>query len=164
MQERLERLTRSVEYFNEFPEGSYEGENLERNSERLVVNDRLTEDKLDENLNNSQPKNFEDDSNHQEKQMVNEEMHTLKEGADNDNIVPIHPETDGEIVKEMSGLTIAEDSNTYGNALATNKQSEDRRLPNAILPLLRYSQYESSESSCRYMNYDCLVHLASISY
>lgn len=160
MQERLERLTKSAEYFNEFPEGSYEGENLEGNSEHLVVNDRLTEDKnkLDENpiislssLKSSQPKNIEDDSNHQEKQMVNEEMHTLKEGADNDNIVPIHPETDREIVKEMSGLTISEDSNIYGNALATNKQPEDRRLPNAMLPLLRYGQYESSESSCRYM-------------
>lgn len=54
MQERLERLTKSVEYFNEFPEGSYEGENLVGNSERLLVNDRLTEDKLDANPRISQ--------------------------------------------------------------------------------------------------------------
>ncbi|CAK8532025.1 unnamed protein product [Lathyrus sativus] len=162
MQERLERLTKSVEYFNEFPEGSYEEENLEGNSERLLVNDRLTEDKLDanprisqSNLSNSQPKNIEDDSNHQEKQMVNEEMHTLKEGADDVNIVPIHPETDGEIIKEVSRLTISEDSNMYGNALATNKQPEDRRLPNAILPLLRCNQYESSESSCSFQGSPC---------
>lgn len=159
MQERLERLTKSVEYLDlEYVEGSYEEENSEGNSECVLVNDRLTEDKLDKNprtsqsnLRNSLPENIEGDNIHPEKQMVNEELRTVKEGADDENIVPVHPETAGKIAKEESGLTIAEDSNMYGDALVANKQSEDRRLPNAVLPLLRHYQYESSESSCRYM-------------
>jgi len=135
MQERLERLTKSVEYLDlEFAEGSYEEENSEGNSEYV-------------------PENIEGDGIHPDKQMIDEELHTLKVEADDDNIVPIHPETDGKIAKEESGLTIAEDNNTYSDALVASKQSEDRRLPNAVLPLLRYYQYESSESSCRYMKW-----------
>lgn len=157
MQERLDRLTKSVEYLNlEFVEGSYEEEKSEGNSECFLVNDRPTEDKFDEsprtsqsNLRNFLPENVEGDSNHPEKQMVNEELHTFKEGAHDNNIVPILD-------------TNAEDSDLYEAALVTNKQSEDRRLPNAILPLLRHCQYESSESSCRYMTFDCPVHLVSI--
>lgn len=150
MQERLERLTKSVEYLNlEFVEGGYAQENSEENSVCVMVNDTLTEDKLDENPIISLTKNIEGESNHPEKQMVNEEQHIVKEGANDDNIVPIHLETEKIIAKEVSGPTNAEDSNMYGDALVTNKQSEDRRLPNAILPLLRYCQYESSESSCR---------------
>ena len=160
MQERLERLTTSVEYLNvENVEGSYEEENSEGN---VLVNDKLTEDKLDENprisescLRNSLPKDIEGDSNHPEKQMVNEDLHTLKEGGDDDNIVPVHPETNRKIVKEESGPTNAEDSNMYADALVTNKQPEEKRLPNAVLPLLRYSQYESSESSCSYQGSPC---------
>lgn len=147
MQERLDRLTKSVEYLNlEFVEGSYEEEKSEGNSECVLVNGRPTEDKFDSqsNLRNFLPENVEGDSNHPEKQMVNEELHTFKEGAHDDNIVPIPS-------KEESLSTNAEYSDLYEAALVTNKQSEDRRLPNAILPLLRHCQYESSESSCRYM-------------
>lgn len=163
MQERLERLTKSVEYLDlEFAENSYEEENSEGNSECVLVNDRLAEDKLDENprtsesnLINSLPENIEGDGIHPDKQMINEELHTLKEEADDDKIVPIHPESDVKIAKEESGLTIAEDNNTYSDALVVNKQSEDRRLPNAVLPLLRYYQYESSESSCSFQGSPC---------
>lgn len=140
MQERLEQLTKSVEDLNlEFVEGNYEEKNSDKNSECVLVSDGLTEDKLVEGV-----------SNHPEKQMVDEELPTFKEGVNDDNIVPINPETDRKIIKEP-GSTNAEDSDPYGDAFVTNKQSEDRRLPNAILPLLRYCQYESSESSCRYM-------------
>ncbi|XP_004513477.1 uncharacterized protein [Cicer arietinum] len=156
MQERLERLTKSVEYLNlEFVEGGYAQENSEENSVCVMVNDTLTEDKLDENPIISLTKNIEGESNHPEKQMVNEEQHIVKEGANDDNIVPIHLETEKIIAKEVSGPTNAEDSNMYGDALVTNKQSEDRRLPNAILPLLRYCQYESSESSCSFQGSPC---------
>ncbi|CAJ2661904.1 unnamed protein product [Trifolium pratense] len=140
MQERLERLSKSVEYLNlESVEGSYEEDKLDENS-------RISQS----NLRNSVPDNniVEGDSNHLEKQMVNEELH--KEGAD-DDIVPNHPETDRKISKQESGPTVAEDSNMYGDALVTNKQSEDRRVQTSIFPILRNWQYESSESSCSWM-------------
>ena len=156
MQERLERLTRIGGDLNlEYAEDSCEEENLEEKSECMLVNDRL-EDRHDDNpmisqssLRNSSPENIEDDSNYPEKHIVNGDLHTFKERVNDDNAVPSDPETDRKTVKE-SGPTNAEDSDLYGDAFVTNKQSEDRRLPNAILPLLRYSQYESSESSCRY--------------
>ncbi|KAL2327262.1 hypothetical protein Fmac_020689 [Flemingia macrophylla] len=119
----------------------------------MLVNDRL-EGKLDDNpmisqssLINSSPENIEDHSNICEKQIVNGELHTFKERVDDDNAVPIDLETDRKIVEE-SGPTNVEDSDLYGDAFVTNKQCEDKRLPHAILPLLRYFQYESSESSC----------------
>ncbi|KAL2327264.1 hypothetical protein Fmac_020691 [Flemingia macrophylla] len=161
MQERLERLTRSVGDLNlEYTEGSCEEENLGGNSERMLVNDRL-EGRLDDNprisqssLINSSPEDIEDDSNICEKQIVNGERHTFKERVDDDNAVPLDLESDRKVVKE-SGSTNVEDCDLYGDAFLTNKQSEDKRLPNAILPLLRYCQYESSESSCSFQSSPC---------
>ncbi|RDX60940.1 hypothetical protein CR513_60877, partial [Mucuna pruriens] len=163
MQERLERLTRGVGDLNlEYVEGSYEEENLWENSACMLVNDRL-EDRCDDgnprisqsSLRNSSTENIEVDSNNPEKQMVNGELHIFKERINDDNTVPIDPETEKKTVKEESGPTNAEDSDLYGDAFVTNKQSEDRRLPNAILPLLRYCQYESSESSCSFQGSPC---------
>nr|KYP46856.1 DENN domain-containing protein 5B [Cajanus cajan] len=139
MQERLERLTRSVGDLN-----------LEYIEDRHNENPRISQS----SLRNSSPENIEDDSNNPEKQMLNEELHTFKEGVDDHNAVHIDPETDRKIVKE-SVPTNVEDSDLYGDAFVTNKQSEDRRLPNAILPLLRYCQYESSESSCSFQSSPC---------
>ncbi|GAU45924.1 hypothetical protein TSUD_374220 [Trifolium subterraneum] len=145
MQERLERLSRSVEYLDlESVEGSYEEDKLDENS-------RISQS----NLRNSIPNNIEGESNHLEKQILNEELLTLKEGADDDDSVPIHPETDRKNSKQESGPTVAEDSNMYGDALVTNKQSEDRRIPTSIFPVLRNCQYESSESSSSFQGSPC---------
>ncbi|KAJ1439920.1 hypothetical protein SESBI_02144 [Sesbania bispinosa] len=162
MQERLERLTKSVGDLNlEFLEGNYEDENSGGNSECVLVNDRLlTEDRLDENPRISQsnlslPENIESDSNHLEKHMINEKQHTFKDGVNDDNVESIDSETERKTAKVESDSTNAEDSDLYGDGFVTNKQSEDRRLPNAILPLLRCSQYESSESSCSFQGSPC---------
>ena len=141
----------------EFVEGSYEEENSEGISECVLVNDGPLEDRLDGNprvsqssLRNSSPENIEGDSNHPEQQMVNGELHMFKDRINDEN-VPVDLETDRKTAEVESTPTNSDDSDLYGDAFATNKQSEDRRLPNAILPLLRYCQYESSESSCRYL-------------
>lgn len=153
-------MTKSVGDLNlEFVEGGYEEENSEGNSDCVLVNDRPIEDRLVANprrisqssLRKSSFEIIEGDDNHTERQIVNGELHTFKEGVNDDNVVPFDPETDGKTAKEESGLTNSEDSDSYVDAFVTNKQSEDRRLPNAILPLLRHCRYESSESSCRYM-------------
>ncbi|XP_061352503.1 uncharacterized protein LOC133297389 isoform X1 [Gastrolobium bilobum] len=163
MQERLERLTKGVGDLNlEFVEGSYGEENSGGISECVLVNDTLLEDRLDENprisqscLGNSSPENIEGDNNRPEKQMINGELHTFKEGINDDNVVAIDPEIDRKTAKEESGPTNSEDNDLYGDAFVTNKPSEDRRLPNAILPLLRHCQYESSESSCSFHGSPC---------
>ena len=46
---------------------------------------------------------------------------------------------------------ISEARDTYVDDFITKKQMVERRLPNAVLPLLRYQQYESSDSSSRYI-------------
>jgi hypothetical protein len=145
MQERLERLSRSVEYLDlEYVEGSNEDDKLDENSRIFQSSPR-----------NSVPNNIEGDSNHLQKQMVNEELHTLKEGADDDDDIVPHPETERKIAKQESGPTVAEENNMYGDALVTNKQSEDRRVPTSIFPVLRNWQYESSESSCSFQGSPC---------
>ncbi|KAK7303994.1 hypothetical protein RJT34_14962 [Clitoria ternatea] len=163
MQERLERLTKDVGYLNlEFDEGSYEEDNLGGNSECVLGNDSLTVERQDGNprisqssLRSSSTEDIEGDNKNPEKELVDGELHTFKQRVNDDNVVPIDPETDRKSVKEESGPTNAEDSDLYGDAFVTNKQSEDRRLPNAILPLLRYCQYESSESSCSFQGSPC---------
>ncbi|KAL6990240.1 hypothetical protein U1Q18_051378, partial [Sarracenia purpurea var. burkii] len=52
----------------------------------------------------------------------------------------------------MNEISVADD--TYVDNLVTNKQMMERRFPNAVLPLLRYQPYESSESSSRYQPED----------
>lgn len=156
-------MTKSAGDLNlEIVEGNYEEENSQGNSERVLVSDRPIEDRLDGNprisqscLRNSTPENIVDDA-HPKHQMVNGELQTYKEKINYDNI-PSDPETDRATAKEESGPTNSKDSGQYEDAFATNKQSEYRHLPNAILPLLRYCQYESSESSCRYLKLSCSI-------
>ncbi|CAL5199188.1 unnamed protein product [Lathyrus oleraceus] len=97
---------------------------------------------------------FEDSDGHPEI-LVDGELQSYKERIDYDSAVPTEHETDRKIAKEESGPTITEDSDQYGDAFATNKELEDSNLPNAILPLLRSCQYESSESSCSFQGSPC---------
>ncbi|KAL9314626.1 hypothetical protein ACSQ67_020078 [Phaseolus vulgaris] len=159
MQERLDRLTKNIGDLNlEYVEGSCEEENFGEDSECMLVNDRL-EDRHDDSptisqssLRNSSPEIIEDDSNYPNKQIVNGELHIFNDRVNDE---PCDPENDRKTVNEESGPTNADDNDLYGDAFVTNKQSEDRRLPNAILPLLRYCQYESSESSCSFQGSPC---------
>ncbi|OIV99727.1 hypothetical protein TanjilG_26065 [Lupinus angustifolius] len=150
-QERLERLTKGAGDLNlEFFEGNYEGENSEDNFESKLFSDGAVEDRLDKNprvsqsfLGSSTAENIVSDA-HQEHQMVTYDI-----------VVPTDPETNRATAEEESGPTNSEDIDQYGGAFATYKISEDRHLPNAIFPLLRYSQYESSESSCSFQGSPC---------
>lgn len=153
-------MTKSIGDLNlEFIEGNYEEELSEGNSESALENTRSPEDRLDgmpivsdSSSRNSTPESVVSDDIHPEHQMANGELQTLKERASDDIVVPVAPETDQKTDKREHGPTNSEDSDLCGDAYAANRQSEDRRLPNVILPLLRYSQYESSESSCRYLS------------
>ncbi|KOM47689.1 hypothetical protein LR48_Vigan07g139300 [Vigna angularis] len=162
-QERLERLTRSVGDLNlEFDEGNnLKEENPEGYSESALVSDGPIEDTLGENprisplrAGDSTPENIVDDDQ-PEHLMVDGELQTYKERVNNDDVLVADHVTDSTAAKEDSGPTNSETSDQYGDAFATNKQSEDKHLPNAILPLLRYCQYESSESSCSFQGSPC---------
>jgi len=157
MQERLDRLTKNIGDLDlEYVEDSCGEDNFGEHSECTLVNDRL-EDRHDDSptisqssLINSLPEIIEDDSSYPKKEIVNVELHIFNDRVNDDNPVSCDLEKDKKNVNEESAPTNADDCDLYGDAFVTNKQSEDRRLPNAILPLLRYCQYESSESSCRY--------------
>ncbi|KAK7293878.1 hypothetical protein RJT34_16755 [Clitoria ternatea] len=117
-------------YNLEFAEGSYEEDNL------------------------GEIQNIEGDNKNPEKELVDKELHTFKQRVNDDNVMPIDPKTDRKSVKEESSPTNANDSDLYRDAFIINKQLEDRRLPNAILPLLCYFRYKSFEFSCRYEGVD----------
>ncbi|WJX96466.1 hypothetical protein P8452_77669 [Trifolium repens] len=161
-QERLEKLTKSVGDSNlEFVEGSYDEENSEGNSECVLVSDDIIEHGFHENSISSQSRAIRSTSenivgdDHPENLKVNGELQSYKERIDYDSDVPTEHETDRTATKEESGPTISEDNNQNGDAFTTNKELEDRNLPNAILPLVHYCQYESSESSCSFQGSPC---------
>ena len=132
----------------------------ESKSKDVSVNNRLMEEHSDlspsisqSNTRNSTPEGIEGGSNHLENQIVTGESQTYKERANDDADMLVDSETEGTTANEESP-TNSVDNDLYIDDFATNKQSEDRRVPNAILPLLRYCQYESSESSCRYLAFN----------
>ncbi|MED6193145.1 hypothetical protein PIB30_016239 [Stylosanthes scabra] len=159
-QERLDRLTKSAGDLNLEFDDHYEEANSEKYSERVLVNERPLDD-TDGNPSVSRsslgtlPVNFEGYSNHPKQQMVNVEQDTLKYEVNDESSRLVGTETDRKTSKEESKPGHPEDSDLYGDAFATNKLSEDKRLPNAILPLLRFGQYESSESSCSFQSSPC---------
>uniref|UniRef100_A0A0R0GLK7 UDENN domain-containing protein n=1 Tax=Glycine max TaxID=3847 RepID=A0A0R0GLK7_SOYBN len=161
-QERLERLTKGVGDLNlEFDEGNHKEENLQGYSESVLVSDGPIEDRLGGNtvisqsrVRKSTPENIVDDGQ-SEHLTVDGELQTYKERINYDDALLTDPVNDRTTAKEDSGPANSENSDHYGDAFATNKQSEDKHLPNAILPLLRYCQYESSESSCSFQGSPC---------
>ncbi|RZB71924.1 DENN domain-containing protein 5B isoform H [Glycine soja] len=161
-QERLERLTKGVGDLNlEFDEGNHKEENLQGYLESVLVSDGPIEDRLGGNtvisqsrVRKSTPENIVDDGQ-SEHLMVDGELQTYKERINYDDALLTDPVNDRTTAKEDSGPANSENSDHYGDAFATNKQSDDKHLPNAILPLLRYCQYESSESSCSFQGSPC---------
>lgn len=91
------------------------------------------------------------DENHLEHQMHDGKFQCLKEGISDDVVVPLDPEPEVDTAKSESVTVHKESHDIDVEDFTRNKQTIDRRLPNAVLPLLRYYQYESSESSSRYM-------------
>ena len=152
-------MTKGVGDLNlEFDEGNHKEENLEGYSDSVLVSDEPIEDRLGGNMVISQsrvgkstPENIVDDGQ-PEHLMVDGELQPYKERINYDDVLLTDPVNDRTTAKEDSGPANSENSDHYGDAFGTNKQSEDKHLPNAILPLLRYCQYESSESSCRFMS------------
>ncbi|KAJ7955973.1 DENN domain containing protein [Quillaja saponaria] len=161
-QERLDRLTKSIEVLNlESLEVNGTEEISKDNSDSTLANHRPAEDILNKtveispSLRNSPPESVIDDVNHLEHSKVNGDTNLYKEGANDGDGVPVDPENDMASGKRESISAKVEDSDIYVDEFVANKQVEDKRLPNSVLPLLRYYQYESSESSSSFQGSPC---------
>lgn len=108
------------------------------------------EEKLEED---SIPQHVLDDGCHIEHNSLNHNMHLLKEEMYDSAIDPVDPEMEKLPDKREDGDTseISEACDTCVDDFITDKQLVERRFPNAVLPLLRHQQCESSESSSRYI-------------
>ncbi|KAK9274509.1 hypothetical protein L1049_021758 [Liquidambar formosana] len=164
-EERLERLTKGIGFLDlESPEGYSKEEflELEEKSDDVSLKHKAAEDMLNGTedvskfiLVDSTPRRVTDDGNHQVHQIVEGDL--SKNGIVDNAVVPIDPETEMPTAKRESGVEIqsSEACDIYVDDFMTNKQNVERRLPNAVCPLLRYHQYESSESSSSFQGSPC---------
>ncbi|XP_039024074.1 uncharacterized protein LOC120156878 isoform X1 [Hibiscus syriacus] len=126
-EERLERLTKSI--------SDIDLELSENYSNEANMDDALTEQEAMEDMQNAMTGTSEL-SSEDSKPGVDLETKTFKRK------------------KESSGA-FPEDCDTDVDDFTTNKQTAERHLTNAVLPFLRYYQYESSESSCSFQGSPC---------
>ena len=91
------------------------------------------------------------DENHVDHQVLDGHFQCLRKGVSNDIVAKLDPEPEVVTDKIESVSVHKENHDIEVDDFTSNKQAIDRRLPNAVLPLFRYYQYESSESSSRYM-------------
>lgn len=95
----------------------------------------------------STPRRVTDDEGHLKHQRVDGDL--LKKSSDNDVTLPVDHETQIVTARRESNASNTENGDAFVDEFVTNRQTLERRLPSAVLPLLRYYQYESSESSSR---------------
>ncbi|KAK9988825.1 hypothetical protein SO802_029064 [Lithocarpus litseifolius] len=150
-EERLEWLTKDIGLLN--PE-SLEDCREEENSDDAIQNHRVAEDILhgtaeisELSLRESKLERVTDDANHEEHEMLEGDFCLLKKGVNDNVVVPIDLDSEMVLAKRESSTVNPEDCDIYVDDCSANKQVVERRLPNAVLPLLWYYQYESSESS-----------------
>ncbi|XP_022729023.1 uncharacterized protein LOC111284575 isoform X2 [Durio zibethinus] len=156
-EERLERLTISI--------GDMDLELSESYSNEANLDDMSTDQGALEDMQNTMTKTSEissgdsnprvtDDGNNLEHQILERDFDSNK-AVNHDTVVPIDLETEMFTRKKESSVANPEDCVTDLDDFTTNKQAAERHLPNAVLPLLRYYQYESSESSCSFQGSPC---------
>ncbi|KAL1097458.1 hypothetical protein V6Z11_D05G036100 [Gossypium hirsutum] len=126
-EERLERLTKSI--------GDIDLELSESYSNEANIDDVLTDQGALEDMQNT--------------------MTEPSEISSGDSKLGVDLETESFKRGKESGGADPEDCDTDVDDFTTNKQAAERHLPNAVLPFLRYYQYESSESSCSFQGSPC---------
>lgn len=163
-EERLERLTKGIaglgfESLEDYSKEENLDENTEETSDSTSRDERAGEDMLNGSVEFSQFKDSEpgtvtDNGSRLEFQMVDKDVDLLKRSI-NENVVLVEPKTPIVTAKRESGAADGEDCDVYADDIVLNKQAVEKRLPNAVLPLLRYYQYESSESSSSFQGSPC---------
>ncbi|KAH9763249.1 UDENN domain-containing protein [Citrus sinensis] len=146
VEERLERLMRGIGNLDFESSDSYSKEEI---SEDMLLNHGdehhmhdATVDTVQLNLRDSASGRFTDAGNHVERQILDGDVYLMKKYV-NDNVVTAVDTEPAKNKGESDGASF-EDCHTV-DSFSTNKRAVD--VPNAVLPLLRYYQYESSESS-----------------
>ncbi|XP_022749963.1 uncharacterized protein LOC111299181 isoform X2 [Durio zibethinus] len=156
-EERLDRLTKSI--------GDIDLELSESYSSETNLDDVPTDQGALKDLQNTTIETSEigsgdskpgitDDENSFEHEMLERNLDSNK-AFNNNNVIPIDLETETFVSKKESNGANPEDCDIDVDDFTANKQAAERRLPNAVLPLLRYYQYESSESSCSFQSSPC---------
>ncbi|XP_024017170.1 uncharacterized protein LOC21409988 [Morus notabilis] len=162
-EERLERLTKGIAGLDfESPE-DHNKEEIDENTEETTDSASRDDSAADDMLNGSveffQNKDSEtvtvaDNGNTPEYEMLDKDVDLLKRRID-DNVVLVEHETPIVTAKRESVAANREECDVYADEIVLNKQGVEKRLPTAVLPLLRYYQYESSESSSSFQGSPC---------
>lgn len=153
-EERLERLTKGVvdltmEYSEanveeEYPEDKLDGMLLKHGVAEVVIDETSGVSEL--GFGNSEPQVVSGNINHIECQIHEAESSLPSKGSD-DKVITADNEAEESMTRKEATAITAESCDAYTDDFVTNKQTPEKRLPNSVLPLLRYYHYESSESS-----------------
>ncbi|XWS70086.1 hypothetical protein CRYUN_Cryun03dG0018900 [Craigia yunnanensis] len=154
-EERLERLAKSIGDIDlELSESCNNEANLDDiSTDQGVLEDMQNTTTSELSSRDSKP-GVTDDGNSLEHQMFERDFDSNK-AVNHDTIVPIVLETEMFTSKKETTGENPEDCDTDVNDITTNKQAAERHFPNAVLPLLCYYQYGSSESSCSFQGSPC---------
>ncbi|XVE70701.1 hypothetical protein DITRI_Ditri10aG0091900 [Diplodiscus trichospermus] len=156
-EERLERLTKGIGDIDLELSECYSNEaNLDDiSTDQGPVEDmHITTTETSEISSGDSKPGGTDDENSLEHQMLERKFDSNK-AVNHDTVVPVDLETEMFTSKKESAGANPEDCDTDVDDFPTSKQAAERRLPNSVLPLLRYYQYESSESSCSFQGSPC---------
>ncbi|GKV24758.1 hypothetical protein SLEP1_g34329 [Rubroshorea leprosula] len=156
-EERLERLTKSIGDLNL---KLSEGYDIEENLYDVSLSHRVLEDTPKSTIESSgfvysKPARVAAAYGQRlEHQILEGDFHS--EIASNHGIV-LPVDMEDEIVEEKKESNDAnpDDCDVDVDGFTTNKQTAERPLPIAVLPLFRYYQYESSESSSSFQGSPC---------
>ncbi|KAK8597668.1 hypothetical protein V6N13_095068 [Hibiscus sabdariffa] len=155
-EERLERLTKSIGDIDLELSDSYSNEaNLDDvSTDQGALEDmQNTGTETSESISGSS-KPGDGEGNNLDHQLLVRDF-DKKKAVNHGTVLPIDLETEMFSSKKDFSDVNHEDCGTDVDDFTTNKQVAERCSPNAVLPLLRYYQYESSESSCSFQGSPC---------
>lgn len=127
-----------------------DGESLDHGAAKDIKN--KTPEISEVSLRESKLDKIRADGSHEEHRMLDGDSGLLKKGIDGNAVLPIDAYSETVTAKSEFSAVHSEDCDMNIDDCLGNKQVVERRLPNAVLPLLRHYQYESSESSSRYFS------------
>ncbi|XP_031267908.1 uncharacterized protein LOC116126354 isoform X1 [Pistacia vera] len=156
VEERLERLMKGMEDLDFGSLGKEENLDdmpLDQTAVEDLVNGTAEISEL--NVGVSTSGRITDGGSHLENQILEGDVDLLKKGVNDDAASPIDFEPKMIRTEGEPGGANLEDFHSNPDNFSTNKQAVERRLPNAVLPLLRYYQYESSDSSPSFQGSPC---------
>ncbi|XP_077230331.1 uncharacterized protein LOC143863526 isoform X2 [Tasmannia lanceolata] len=155
-EERLERLTKGIDILNLVSSEGYNNEDTLENSDNMSLKHNHAEDITVVSMERpeihsevSSPTSIIVNGNDPEHQMLASEMDLSREAINDHIIIQVNSETEALTAKRDSGVAthVSNGHDVSVDEVTRSKQTIESHLPEAVLPLLRHHQYESSESS-----------------